>query len=123
MTLYTVNGQDIERSSQDVAVQAEKLDDQNCNRKTSFAPTKSGGITLSDDHLAVIMYLRKHYLELGPPRHPQLLARELDKKFFVEGGNKYLRLLFACGPVTQGSSLANLRTPAKATDNSLGICY
>ena len=123
MTQYTVNGQDIERSSQDVAVQAEELDTQNSNRKTSLAPTKSGGITLSDDHLAVIMFLRKHYLELGPPRHPQLLARKLDKKFFIQSGNKYLRLLFACGPVTQGSSLANLRIPVKATDNTLGICY
>jgi sulfur relay (sulfurtransferase) DsrC/TusE family protein len=123
MTQYTVNGQDIEKSSQDIDVQAEKLDTQNFNRKTSLAPTKSGGITLSDDRLAVIMYLRKHYLELGPPIDPQLLARELDKKFFIQGGYKYLRLLFACGPVTQGSSLANLRIPEKATDNSLGICY
>lgn len=123
MTQFTVNVQDNETSSQDVDVRAAELDAQNWNRNASLDLAKSEGITLSDGHWAVIMYLRKHYLELGLPKHARLLARDLDKKFFVQGGNKYLRLLFACGPVTQGSRLANLRPPPNATDNSFGTCY
>lgn len=110
-------------SSQDVDDRATELDAQNWNRKTSHDLAKNEGITLSERHWAVILYLRRHYLEFGMPKHARLLARDLDKKFFIQGGNKYLRLLFACGPVTQGSRIANLRIPANATDKSFGTCY
>jgi len=50
-------------------------------------------------------------------------SRVLSKKFSRQGGNKYLRRLFSEGPVTQGSRLANLPTPAYATDPSFGTSY
>jgi len=123
MPQYKVNVQDTETSSPDVDIRAAELAAQNWNRNTSFDLAKSEGIRLSDEHWAVIMYLRKHYLEQGLPRHARSLARDLNQKFIVQGGNKYLRHLFAGGPVTQGSRLANLRTPAYATDISFGTCY
>jgi len=123
MTQYPVNVHDTETSSQDINVREAELAAQKWSRKASFDLAKNEGIYLSDEHWAVIMFLRKHYLELGLPRHARSLAMDLDKKFFIQGGNKYLRLLFAAGPVTQGSRLANLRSPANATDVSFGTCY
>jgi len=43
------------------------------------------------------------------------MARALNKNFAAQGGNRYFYSLFAGGPVTQGSRLANLRTRANAT--------
>jgi len=123
MTQYTVDVQDTETSSQDIDVREAELVAQNWNRKASFDLAKNEGISLNNEHWVVIMYLRKRYIEQGLPRHARSLARDLDKRFFVQGGNKYLRHLFAGGPVTQGSRLANLRTPANATDISFGTCY
>ena len=82
--------------------------------KTQLEQANKEEIILSDGDWAVIMYLRQHYLELGQPRHAPLRPRELDTKFSMRGGNKYLRLLFACGPVTPGNRLANLHTPGKS---------
>lgn len=70
-------------------------------------------ITLSEGDSAVIMYLRQHYLKLGQPSHVWLRPRDPDKKFIMQGGNKYLRLLFACGPMMPGNRLVNLRKPGK----------
>ena len=123
MTQYTVNVQDTEASSQDVDVRDAELVAQNWDRKASFDLAKSEGISLNDEHWVVIKYLRKRYIEQGLPRHARSLARDLAKRFFVQGGNKYLRHLFAGGPVTQGSRLANLRPPANANDISFGTCY
>jgi tRNA 2-thiouridine synthesizing protein E len=78
---------------------------------------------LSDEHWDVILYLRNHYHEHGLPRFARTTAKALNKQFAAQGGNKYLNELFAGGPVTQGSRLANLRTPSNATDVSFGTCY
>jgi tRNA 2-thiouridine synthesizing protein E len=78
---------------------------------------------LTDQHWDVIDYLRKQYLKHGLPRFARTTARALNKQFAAQGGNKYLYSLFAGGPVSQGSRLANLRTPANATDVSFGTSY
>jgi tRNA 2-thiouridine synthesizing protein E len=56
--------------------------------------------------------MRKHYLEYGLPINARTTARMLDNQFPGQGGNKYLHPIFSGGPVTQGSRLANIRTPA-----------
>jgi len=68
---------------------------------------------ISDEHWAVIMYLRQHYLALGQPRHAPLRPGNPNKKFFTQGRNKYLRLLFACEPVTKGSHVVSPPTIGK----------
>jgi tRNA 2-thiouridine synthesizing protein E len=91
------------------------------NKSTGLA--KSEGIHLTDQHWDVLVYLRKQYLVHGLPGYARTTARALEKEFSALGGNKYLFCLFAGGPVTQGSRLANLRTPANATDFSFGTSY
>jgi tRNA 2-thiouridine synthesizing protein E len=71
----------------------------------------------------VIVFLRNYYLEHGLPIHARITAEALNQNFAGQGGNKYLHRLFSGGPVTQGSRLANLRSPAYATDLSFGTTY
>jgi hypothetical protein len=51
-----------------------------------------------------------------PPRRSTAASR-------IRVAAKYLRRLFCAGPVSQGNPLANLRTPAFATDASFGTSY
>ena len=100
-----------------------ELIDQNWNRNKSAKLAMLEGISLTDQHWDVIDYLRKLYLKHGLPRYARTTARALNRQFAAQGGRKYLYRLFAAGPVTQGSRLANLRTPANATDASFGTSY
>jgi tRNA 2-thiouridine synthesizing protein E len=123
MTQFRHNAQDSETSSQYAGIRLAELIDQNWNRNKSLNLAKDEGICLTDEHWAVIAYLRSYYLKHGLPRFARTTARALDKQFSDQGGNRYLYRLFAGGPVTQGSRLANLRTPANATDVSFGTSY
>lgn len=90
------------------------------DNETSNDLAKNEESTISDRDWVVIMYLRQHYLKLCQPRQTRLLHRDPDKKFFVHDKNKYLRLLFACEPIAQGSRLTNLHIPVKPIDHSSG---
>ena len=123
MTQFTHNAQDTETFSQYAGIRLAELIDQRWSRNKSADLATSEGISLNDEHWAVIVYLRNYYLEHGLPRFARTTARALNRKFAARGGNKYLYRLFAGGPVTQGSRLANLRTPATASDISFGTSY
>ena len=123
MSQFTQNAQDTETSSQHAGIRLAELIDQNWSRNKSEQLAMHEGISLTDQHWHVIDYLRKLYLEHGLPRSARTTARTLNRQFAAQGGNKYLYSLFAGGPVTQGSRLANLRAPAGATDISFGTCY
>jgi tRNA 2-thiouridine synthesizing protein E len=123
MTQYKINAQDSETSSQDAGIRQAELIDQNWNRARSATLASREGFELTDQHWQVISYLREQYLEHGLSRFARTTARALNKQFAAQGGSKYLRNLFPGGPVTQGSRLANLRTPANATDVSFGTSY
>ena len=123
MTQYKINAQDSEKSSQYASIRQAELSDQSWNRERSANLATSEGFELTDQHWHVISYLREQYLEHGLPRFARTTARALNKQFAAQGGNKYLHDLFPDGPVTQGSRLANLRTPANATDISFGTSY
>ena len=123
MTQYKINAQDSETSSQYVNIRQAELGDQNWNRARSDTLAANEGFELTDQHWHVISYLREQYLEHGLPRFARTTARALNKQFAEQGGSKYLHNLFPGGPVTQGSRLANLRTPASATDISFGTSY
>lgn len=123
MTQYKINAQDSEISSQYASIRQAELIDQNWNRARSANLATSEGFELTDQHWHVISYLREQYLEHGLPRFARTTARALNKQYAAQGGNKYLHNLFPGGPVTQGSRLANLRTPANATDISFGTSY
>jgi tRNA 2-thiouridine synthesizing protein E len=123
MTQFTQNAQDTETSSQHAGIRLAELIDHEWNRNKSAKLAILEGISLTDQHWDVIDYLRKQYLRHGLPRFARTTSRALNKHFAAQGGNKYLYSLFAGGPVTQGSRLANLRTPANATDVSFGTSY
>ena len=96
---------------------------QHWNRSKSLALAQTEGVDFNDEHWAVIVFMRKYYLDHGLPINARTTARAMNKNFSDQGGNKYLRRLFSKGPVAQGSRLANLRTPAYATDPSFGTSY
>lgn len=123
MTQFINNAQDSETFSQYAGIRLAELIDQNWNRDKSTGLAEREGISLSDEHWDVIVYLRKRYLEHGLPRFARTTAWALNRQFAARGGNKYLYSLFAGGPVVQGSRLASLRTPANATDVSFGTSY
>lgn len=123
MTQYKINAQDSETSSQYASIRQAELSDQSWNRERSANLATSEGFELTDQHWQVISYLREQYLEHGLPRFARTAARALNKQFAAQGGSKYLHNLFPGGPVTQGSRLANLRTPANAADISFGTSY
>ena len=123
MTQYKINAQDSETSSQYASIRRAELSDQSWNRARSVILATSEGFELTDQHWHVISYLREQYLEHGLPRFARSTARALNKQFAAQGGSKYLHNLFPGGPVTQGSRLASLRTPASATDISFGSSY
>ena len=123
MTQYKINAQDSETSSQYASIRQAELIGQNWNRARSATLATNEGFELTDQHWHVISYLREQYLEHGLPRFARTTALALNKQFAAQGGSKYLHNLFPGGPVTQGSRLANLRTPANATDISFGTSY
>ena len=123
MNQFTTDPHDTETSGRDVADRLTELAHQHWDRSKSLALARSEGIDFNDEHWAVIVFLRKYYLEHGLPITARTTAQALNKNFSAQGGNKYLHRLFSDGPVTQGSRLANLRTPAFATDFSFGTSY
>ena len=123
MTQHTRNAQASETPGLDIEDRREELIEQHWTRHKSAVLAKSEGLRLSDAHWAVILYLRNRYLKQGTPEHARTLARDLSRHFSDQGGNRYLHHLFADGPVTQGSRLASLRTPANANDLSFGSSY
>jgi tRNA 2-thiouridine synthesizing protein E len=123
MTPFTLNAQETETSRQYAEIRFMELADQGWERRKSANLAKNEGISLNDEHWAVIVYLRKRYLEHGLPSQARTLATALNQQFSAQGGSKYLHSLFPGGPVAQGSRLANLPTPANATDISFGSSY
>ena len=123
MTQYIVNLNETETASHEIAIRRAEIASQHWNRAKSSRLAKAEGINLTDDHWAVIIYLRKRYLTQGLAKHARSLANDLKRHFKSQGGNKYLYRLFAGGPVTQGCRIANLRTPAYASDRSFGTNY
>jgi tRNA 2-thiouridine synthesizing protein E len=123
MRLFNINTQETETSSQDAEIRFVELADQCWGRGKSAYLAKSEGIILKDEHWAVIVYLRKHYLQHGLPKNARTLVQALNQHFSAQGGSKYLYVLFPGGPITQGSRLANLPTPASSADVSFGSIY
>ena len=123
MKQFVNNAQDSETFGLYPGIRQAEMNDQHWNRNKSADLAKNEGISLNDEHWAVIAYLRNYYVEFGLPRFARTAARALNRQFSAQGGTKYLYGLFAGGPVTQGSRLANVRLPANAIDVSFGTSY
>ena len=114
---------EIETAGQSVTDRTAELGEQNWSREKSQSLANKEGVHLSDEHWAVIVFLRKYYMQHGLPAHARKIATALNEHFVSQGGNEYLYQLFPKGPVSQGSRIAKLRTPAYTTDTSFGTRY
>lgn len=123
MENYTLDPHETETSGRSIAARSTELVGQGWDRERSQALAEREGIDLSDEHWAVLEFMRSYYLEHGLPINARTTSRALNRQFARQGGSKYLRRLFSEGPVSQGSRLASLRTPAFATDPSFGTSY
>lgn len=94
-----------------------ELADQHWDRNKSAQLAFQEGVSLSDEHWVVIVYLRRHYLLHGQPSDAGLLARSLEQEFASLGGIPYLQRLFPGGAVMQGCRFANLYLPSNTTDH------
>lgn len=81
---------------------------------------KQENIELTDEHWALIFYLRENFLQHGFPNSSHELTQQLDAEFSQQGGIRYLYLLFPDGPIAQGSRIAGLPVPHDAEDESFG---
>jgi tRNA 2-thiouridine synthesizing protein E len=123
MQPFTRDQHETETAGQTNDERVVELAQQHWNRDKAQALATNEDIRLTDAHWAVIVFLRNYYLQYGLPIHARQTARALNTHFASQGGNKYLRRLFPEGPVSQGSRIGKLRTPAYASDPSFGTSY
>lgn len=90
-------------------------------RDAAVKVAQQEGLTLQEDHWAVIRGLQEFYdrHEVGTVNLREL-HDALDEKFHYKGGVKYLFTLLPGGPIAQGCRLAGLRPPGGAVDKSFG---
>ncbi|WP_375753966.1 TusE/DsrC/DsvC family sulfur relay protein [Vibrio sp. HN007] len=72
------------------------------------------GIEVTEDHLEIILFVRKFYEEFNTSPAVRMLVKAVEKEHGPEKGNsKYLFKLFKKGPAKQATKLAGLPKPAK----------
>jgi tRNA 2-thiouridine synthesizing protein E len=81
------------------------------------------GQELTDDHLAIIRYLRDCYADHGGTINARLLMRSLEEEFAGLGGHKFLYNLFPMGPIAQATHYAGLPMPPGTRDPSFGSTH
>ncbi|MFP5409537.1 MAG: TusE/DsrC/DsvC family sulfur relay protein [Gammaproteobacteria bacterium] len=84
---------------------------------------RKDGLDLSDDHLAIIRYLRDCYADHGGTVNARMLMRSLEEEFAGLGGHKFLYNLFPLGPIAQASRYAGLPMPPGTLDPSFGTTH
>jgi len=78
------------------------------------------GLSLTDEHLEIIIYLRERHRKSGVARSAREVLQELEEKFADDQGRRHLYELFPGGPVSQASRLAGLPLPPYSSDPSFG---
>jgi len=89
----------------------------------AIAMANQDGLELSDDHLAIIRYLRDCYADHGGTITANILTHTLEEEFAGLGGRKYLYNLFPQGPIAQASRYAGLPMPPGTRDPSFGTTH
>ncbi|MEW5967088.1 MAG: TusE/DsrC/DsvC family sulfur relay protein [Pseudomonadota bacterium] len=84
---------------------------------------RKDGLDLTDDHLAIIRYLRDCYADHGGTVNARMLMRSLEEEFAGLGGHKFLYNLFPLGPIAQASRYAGLPMPPGTLDPSFGTTH
>ncbi|MHB0974494.1 MAG: TusE/DsrC/DsvC family sulfur relay protein [Thiobacillus sp.] len=84
---------------------------------------RQDGLVLTDDHLAIIRYLRDCYADHGGTINARMLVNALEEEFAGLGGYKVLYSLFPRGPIAQASRYAGLPLPPGTRDPSFGTTH
>ena len=112
------NMSDKEMAERVLGLHEQDMTDWNIDKANALAGAE--GLTLTDEHIDVIQYLRQTYDKHGPIRHARSLTQALEAKYADKGGLKYLYRLFPNGPVTQGCKLAGIPEPGDSVNLSFG---
>lgn len=71
-------------------------------------------ISLTEQHLEVIRFVREFYLEFNTSPAIRMLVKAITQKYGEERGNsRYLYRLFPKGPAKQATKLAGLPKPVR----------
>lgn len=81
------------------------------------------GITLTEEHMDILKYLRKYYDKNGQGYNARTLLNVMEFEFGKWEGKKHLYELFPKGPVSQASKLAGLPLPPNCNDPSFGSSH
>ena len=81
------------------------------------------GLTLTDDHLGIIRFLRDCYADNGATVNARTLTKTLEEEFAGLGGHKFLYNLFPRGPIAMASYYAGLPLPPGTRDPSFGSTH
>lgn len=84
---------------------------------------RQDGLELTDDHLAIIRYLRDCYADHGGTVNARMLMHSLEEEFSGMGGHKFLYNLFPLGPIAQAAHYAGLPMPPGTRDPSFGTTH
>jgi tRNA 2-thiouridine synthesizing protein E len=93
------------------------------NEKWAIETARRDGLALTDDHLAIIRYLRDCYADHGGNISARLLMHSVEEEFAGLGGSKYLYTLFPLGPIAQATRYGGLPLPPGTRDLSFGTTH
>lgn len=101
---YTVNGQDLETDDQGYLLEPDYGDE------IVHVIAAAEGLTLTDDHWAVVNYMRDQYRESGQTPNFRHMLKDMAE--ILPGcDSKRLYDLFPTGPAKQGAKVAGLPQP------------
>ncbi|EKT62045.1 sulfurtransferase TusE [Providencia burhodogranariea] len=103
------NGQEIETDSQGYLINSQQWSE-------ALIPllAEQENITLTEEHLEIIRFVRAFYLEFNTSPAIRMLVKAVSQQFGEEKGNsRYLYRLFPKGPAKQATKLAGLPKPVK----------
>jgi len=90
---------------------------------TAHNLAKEEGITLTEEHMDILKYLRKYYDKNGQGYNARTLLNVMEFEFGKWEGKKHLYELFPKGPVSQASRLAGIPLPPNCNDPSFGSAH
>lgn len=103
------NGQEIETDSQGYLI-----DSQQWSEALIPLLAEQENITLTEEHLEIIRFVRAFYEEFNTSPAIRMLVKAVSQQFGEEKGNsRYLYRLFPKGPAKQATKLAGLPKPVK----------
>ncbi|AFH95281.1 TPA: TusE/DsrC/DsvC family sulfur relay protein [Providencia stuartii] len=103
------NGQEIETDPQGYLI-----DSQQWSEDLIPLLAEQENITLTEEHLEIIRFVRAFYLEFNTSPAIRMLVKAVSQQFGEDKGNsRYLYRLFPKGPAKQATKLAGLPKPVK----------